>query len=68
MNTGRKVKRGDVVLLPVAFVSGQGTKVRPAVVVQGDDLNRRLNSTVVTIVTSVTVRVASEPSQLFVDV
>lgn len=68
MSTGRKVKRGDVVLLPVAFVSGQGTKVRPAVVVQDDGLNRRLNSTVVAIVTSVTVRVTSEPSQLFVDV
>ncbi|MCE9556884.1 MAG: type II toxin-antitoxin system PemK/MazF family toxin [Planctomycetes bacterium] len=68
MSTGRKVRRGDVVLLPVAFVSGQGTKVRPAVVVQDDDLNRRLNSTVIAIVTSVTVRAASEPSQLFVDV
>ena len=31
------VSRGDVVLLPIAFVSGQGTKVRPAVVVQNDN-------------------------------
>ncbi len=32
-----KVNRGDVVLLPIAFVSGQGTKVRPAVVLQSDN-------------------------------
>lgn len=68
MSTGRRVKRGDVVLLPIAFASGQGTKVRPAAVVQDDDLNRRLNSTVVAIVASVTGRATSEPSQLFVDV
>lgn len=68
MKTVRKVKRGDVVLLPITFVSGQGHKVRPAVVVQNDNLNARLNSTVVAIVTSVTQRAGSEPSQLFIDI
>ena len=63
-----KVSRGDVVLLPIAFVSGQGTKVRPAVVLQNDSLNARLNSTVVAIITSTNVRVHTEPSQLFIDV
>ncbi|HLQ46372.1 MAG TPA: type II toxin-antitoxin system PemK/MazF family toxin [Planctomycetaceae bacterium] len=62
------VSRGDVVLLPIAFVSGQGTKVRPALVVQNDNLNQRLNSTVVVIITSTTVRAHVEPSQLFIDV
>ena len=62
------VHRGDVVLLPIAFVSGQGSKVRPAVVVQNDNLNRRLNSTVVAIITSTNSRVHAEPSQLFVDI
>jgi mRNA interferase MazF len=62
------VSRGDVVLIPIAFVSGKGTKVRPAVVVQNDDLNARLNSTIVAIITSTNVRAHAEPTQLFVDV
>ena len=68
MNTARKVSRGDVVLLPIAFVSGSGTKVRPAVVVQDDSLNRRLNSTMVAIITTTNRRAQREPSQLFIDV
>jgi mRNA interferase MazF len=63
-----KVSRGDVVLLPIAFVSGQGTKVRPAVVLQNDNLNARLNSTVVAIITSTNTRAQTEPSQLFIEV
>lgn len=62
------VSRGDVVLIPIAFVSGKGTKVRPAVVVQNDNLNARLNSTIVAVITSTNVRAHSEPTQLFVDV
>ena len=68
MTSGLKVSRGDVVLLPISFVSGHGTKVRPAVVVQNDDLNARLNSTVVAIITSTNVRAGAEPSQLFIDI
>lgn len=63
-----KVSRGDVVLLPIAFVSGQGSKVRPAVVIQNDRLNMRLNSTVVAIITSTNVRARAESSQLFIDI
>ena len=68
MKTGNSVNRGDVVLLPIAFVSGVGTKVRPAVVVQNDQLNRRLGSTVVAIITSTNSRAHSELSQVFIDV
>ena len=68
MTTGLKLSRGDVVLLPIAFVSGVGTKVRPAVVVQEDSLNRRLNSTIVAIITSTNRRAQQEATQLFVDV
>lgn len=68
MSTGVRVSRGDVVLLPIAFVSGQGSKVRPAVVVQHDRLNAKLHSTVVAIITSTNQRAAAEPSQLFIDV
>jgi mRNA interferase MazF len=60
--------RGDVVLLPIAFVSGKGTKVRPAVVVQNDDLNGRLKSTIVAVITSTNTRARQEPTQLFIDV
>lgn len=62
-----KVSQGDVVLLPIAFVSGRGSKVRPAVVVQNDTLNAKLNSTIVAIITSTNSRAATEPSQVFVD-
>jgi mRNA interferase MazF len=68
MKTGSSVVRGDVVLLPVSFVSGVGTKVRPAVVLQNDRLNHRLNSTVVAIITSTNARAHVEASQAFVDV
>ena len=67
MSFTRKVSRGDVVLLPIAFVSGVGSKVRPAVVVQNDNLNARLNSTVVAIITTTNVRARAQPSQLFID-
>lgn len=68
MKTGNSVNRGDVVLLPIAFVSGVGTKVRPAVVVQYNTLNRRLNSTVVAIITSTNLRAQFELSQVFIDI
>lgn len=61
------VRRGDVILLPVAFVSGKAFKVRAAVVIQNDRLNAILQSTVVAIITSTNTRVATEPSQLFID-
>ena len=68
MTSGAKFHRGDVVLLPISFVSGVGTKVRPAVVVQNDSLNVRLNSTVVAIITSTNARSEIEPSQLLFDI
>ena len=35
------VSRGDVVLMPIGFVSGTGSKVRPAVVIQNDTVDQR---------------------------
>ncbi len=67
-NFAPPVERGDVVLLPIAFVGTTGSKVRPAVVVQNDTLNGKLRSTIVAIVTSTNMRAAVEPSQLFVDI
>ena len=68
MSSGVKVSRGDVVLLPISFVSGAGMKVRPAVVVQNDRLNLRLHSTVVAIITSTNTRAQNEPSQMLIDI
>ena len=66
--TRRKVQRGDVLLFPVSFVTGAGIKKRPVVVVQNDDLNQRLQSTVVAIITSTTKRASAEPTQLMIEV
>jgi len=63
-----KISRGDIVLLPITFVSGQGSKVRPALIVQEDSLNQRLNSTIVAIITSTNRRSSIEPTQLLVEV
>jgi mRNA interferase MazF len=61
------LSRGDVILLPVTFVSGPGVKVRPAVVVQGDTQNRKLISTIIAVITSNNLRSQLEPTQLFID-
>ncbi len=61
------VRRGDVVLVDYPYSSGGRAKVRPALVVQNDRDNRRLNNTIVVQITSVTRR-ALEPTQLVVDI
>jgi mRNA interferase MazF len=63
-----RVQRGDVVLLPIAFTTGAGPKFRPAVVVQSDHNNLRLNDTIVAIVTKATHRATKESTQLLIDV
>ncbi len=61
------VKRGDVILTFVPNVGSPGGKVRPALVVQSDYNNARLNETLIAAITSNTVRV-HEPTQLLIDV
>jgi len=62
-----KLARGDVVLLPFPFASSAGTKVRPGVVIQCDDMNGRLANTVVVQVTTNIRFVGREPSHVLVD-
>lgn len=62
-----KVQRGDVVLVNYPFASGAGSKVRPALVVQCDRNNARLDNTIIAQVTSRTKLSRSEPTQLFVE-
>jgi mRNA interferase MazF len=61
-----KVSRGDVVLADFPFTSGTAQKLRPAVVVQNDLYNRRLDTTILAPVTSNT-RHVGDPAQVLVD-
>jgi mRNA-degrading endonuclease toxin of MazEF toxin-antitoxin module len=63
-----RVRRGDIVLLPIAFTTGGGAKLRPALVVQSDHNNVRLNDTIVAIITKTTHRATTEPTQLLIDI
>ena len=62
------VQRGDVVFLRFPFSDGSGTKVRPAVVVQSDPDNARLESTVVALITGNTRLVGKEARHILIDV
>jgi mRNA-degrading endonuclease toxin of MazEF toxin-antitoxin module len=62
------VKRGDVVLVPVPLTSGQRGKARPALVVQSDSNNQRLQDTIVALITSTTRRSQVEATQLLIEV
>jgi mRNA interferase MazF len=62
------VQRGDIVLVPFPFTSGLGSKVRPALVVQSDHNNRRLDDTIVAAVTKTIHRAAREATQLLIDI
>jgi mRNA interferase MazF len=61
------VLRGDVVLVPIRFSSGSGTKTRPVLVVQSDHNNRRLQDTIVAVITSTVSRASKEQTQLLID-
>jgi mRNA-degrading endonuclease toxin of MazEF toxin-antitoxin module len=62
-----KVLRGDVVLLDFPFSNAAGSKVRPAVVVRNDACNRKMNCTIVALVTKTIHRAASEPTQMLLE-
>src|SRR3989442_3189360 len=61
------VNRGDIVLAELPFSDGSGSKVRPALVVQCDDNNQRLDDVIVAVITKTTKNV-SEPTQLLIDI
>lgn len=58
-----KVFRGDVVLIDHPYSSGQGSKVRPVLVVQNNRDNQRLSTTIIVQITSTTRR-SLESTQL----
>lgn len=60
------MKRGDVVLAYLQNVGSPGGKKRPALIVQSDLNNERLNETIIAAITSNTSRV-HEAHQLLID-
>ena len=60
------MKRGDVVIVEIAYVEGHGGKKRPALILQNDRDNRRLETTIVAMISG-NVSYASETTQLLVD-
>jgi len=60
-------QRGDIVLASFPFTDLSGVKIRPALVVQCDHNNQRLDDFILAMITR-TVHRAAEPTQLLVDV
>ncbi|HEV3260081.1 MAG TPA: type II toxin-antitoxin system PemK/MazF family toxin [Gemmataceae bacterium] len=61
-------QRGDIVLASLPFSDASGTKVRPALVVQCDRNNQRLDDVILALITRVTHRASIEPTQLLIDI
>ncbi|HEY5314394.1 MAG TPA: type II toxin-antitoxin system PemK/MazF family toxin [Pirellulales bacterium] len=62
------VDRGDVVLALFPFTDASGSKRRPALVVQCQRNNRRLQDVILALITSNTARVSTEPTQLMIEI
>jgi mRNA interferase MazF len=61
------MKRGDVVIAVFPYVGGAGSKNRPAIVLQCDRLNRKLQNTIVAMITGNTRLAGREPTQFLID-
>ena len=62
------IRRGDIVLANLPFSDLSGAKVRPALVVQCDANNQRLQDVIVAVVTRTTKLAQVEPTQLLIDI
>lgn len=61
------MNRGDIVIVDFPFSDGSGSRIRPALIVQADDLNRTLNATVLAMITTSQSRNVGHPCQLVID-
>ena len=59
------VRRGDVVLVLYPFASGHGASRRPALIVQNNRDNRRLDNTIIAQITT-NIRHVNEPTHLLI--
>lgn len=62
------MRRGDVVLAELPFSDRSGAKKRPALVVQCNRNNRRLDGVILALITSTTSQAELESTQLLIDV
>jgi mRNA interferase MazF len=62
------VNRGDIVLANLPFSDMSASKIRPALVVQSDVNNARLDDVIVAVITRTTVRATAEPAQFLIDI
>ena len=63
-----KVQRGDIVLVDFPYSNHTGSKIRPALVVQSDVWNQRLDDTILALITSSPQRRTGAPTQYFIDI
>ena len=61
-----KVHRGEIVLVDFPYSDRTGSKVRPALVVQSDALNQRIDDTILALISRSTHR--ASPTQVYVEV
>src|SRR6266571_978179 len=62
------VNRGDIVLVDFPYSDQTGSKVRPALVVQADVWNQRLDDTIIALITSSRHRRVGANTQLLIDI
>ncbi len=62
------VHRGDIVLVDFPYSDHTGSKVRPALVVQADFLNQRLDDTILALITSRRRQTLGATTQLMIDI
>jgi mRNA interferase MazF len=62
------VRRGDIVIVDFPYSDRTGSKVRPALVVQSDVWNQRIDDTILALITSSSQRRVGVPTQYFIDV
>ncbi len=63
-----KVERGDIVLVDFPYSDQTGGKIRPALVVQSDMWNQRIDDTILALITSSSQRRIGATTQYFIDV
>lgn len=62
------MKRGDVVLVDFPYSDQTGSKLRPALIVQADVLNQKLDDTILALISSSRRRMVGSPTQLVIEI
>ena len=62
------VRRGDIVIVDFPYSDHTGSKIRPALVVQSDVWNQRIDDTILALITSSSQRRIGVPTQHFIDI